>query len=279
MGERYALLAEDLLAVTDNSALDATSQQILNGLLRNSQLRGLSADQMACRAEGVLNSVKGEYLPLSILCSKKFAHSLEFSGDDRDVLDINQVIHVKFPGGDYSDISFPTNGNVIESWNLFDGGNILPEQVLCDQFTHAKSIYVYDRYFGRSSLRSITSALSAAGAAIRGLIDSRIEIAIGRGDGGLTEATIANNLAPLFTSQNNIKIFKSQKIPGGAHIHDRYIQVNQNCTFTFTAGIGCFFDGPDGLNRGSLITRSDLFISRSKFSIRRADGSILDMFR
>jgi hypothetical protein len=270
---RYGVLADELLDVLARTDLSPTQTTILSGMVGARQLRGFSSTELTCSVMGALVDRRIEYLPLSICVSRRFLAGSMLSQVDRDVFGKNDVNVHEFGSTDFVALIALTDERVLQSWTLNEGGTILPASLLALDVKSARSVVIYDKYFGVYALRVIEEVLAAARAGGSAL-DIDVLILCGRGPArGLTEGAVRAALEPHLIAPGKLVICKSSRPTGSAlDMHDRYIQIDQRVTFEFSAGIGMFYEWNGTSNRAGSIKKSDIVDAYSAADVIRDDN-------
>lgn len=276
--KNYALLAEEILEITEVPHRTSTHFGILSGLIKSKQIRGLTTDEIVCRKVGELNNIRDDYLSLTVTCDRNFIHNIQIDDEDIETFDLNQVTVRHADNVNLNDFVISDPGNVIRNWSLEDGGTMRPAEIFLGALNSAVSIKVYDRFFNSKALDVLVDLIEDFVSHNQLKANFNIEIGVGQGNLGVDEPLVRERLGKLFVSVDRISVFRTSRKPGFPYTHDRYMQVNANRTYVLSAGFAAFVEAQGGRNRASSIFEADIINSRTVVTVEaigREDFTIL----
>lgn len=270
---RYGLLIDELNEILALEDLSPTQSDIISGMLSTRQIRPFKTSELVCSVDGGLADRRNDYLLLSICFSRKFLAADSVSPNDLHTFARNGVSVISYHEADFVRLIADTTDRVVGNWTLADGGTFQPAPILSEEFSQARRITVYDKYFGRAALRVLNEVMSSASVK-RGKLDLELIILCGNGPkGGLSEGDVRNALSAFLLDPTRVLVCKSRRPASNVmDTHDRYIQVDQRVTFEFSAGVGMFYEGAGGVNRSGSIRMSEIFDSYSVADVERQDS-------
>lgn len=235
---------------------------ILTGLVSQKQVDVAVDRDLRCQPEGAPTYWHESLLRLAICFGRALFTLVDPGCHDRRVFARNLVDVVCGETEAVSWIIRKTKGSrVLAHWILHDGGAQRPRDIIGSSLISAEEIVLFDRYFRQWSVDTLTDALDFARTQRGSPLRRRLTLFLGepgnRGDRGYVDyGAIAGLLTPYLASARQVGIEKVQSVRGKRMLHDRFMQIDSSCTFIFSAGIGCFFEGGGaqrGVNRSSHI--------------------------
>lgn len=271
---RFALLPEDFsnLVSTDMGA-SSTYAQVLTGLIQARVITAIKRDDMVKGINANLVSVNPDYVELALMCSRHFVHFSELTThDESEFVRFGVTTHhgnnIKY---DKIQNSFKTN--VVKSWNLVDGGVEKISSHALDNLSYIGSVKIYDRFFNSQSLDVLVQLFSAY-SALFGKFPGGLSIYVGRGLLGLTVANIASALSS-HIDLSKLLVSRCEKVdPTKLHIHDRFMQFDNDYTFEFTAGLACYVEN-NGSNRSSTVYLRSIVSDYTEFEVKDQSNSVV----
>ena len=272
---QFMLLHDELVnLLTQMTNPASTEAQVLAGLLNARKLSSVQRSDMKKNLNTSLSELKSEYIELSLMCGKNFVHWPPLCSQDaaeflRFGISTHHANSIR-----YDEIVNRHKTNVISSWSLVDGGVSKMSDHVAEHLNYISEIKIYDRYFGMSSLASLTDLFSSY-SPLFGPFPGRINIYVGRGLlDGLNTQHIQNTLAA-HIDVNGLTISTSNKIaPAQTQAHDRLLQLDNDSTFEFTAGLGCYVEN-GGKNRASTVLHRSILRDYSEFQIKDDQGKVV----
>lgn len=264
---KYGVHPSELTQLLDGQQNSATPEQrFLSGLLQTKQV-------FACQTNGNRNianyqsaALSSDRIERALSCNRIFLHNLNLSDSDIQELEKHGIKHNTNDRCDYLDLLGRKNERIVSSWSLKDGNNEKLSDHALMYLEYAQHIKIYDRYFTAHSLQSLEELISSANQAF-GSINFQISIYCGAGPKGIEKNDIVNTLSSLLPNANQIHVAETDKIqPHLLHLHDRHMQIDDDYTFDFTSGIGCYCEMA-GTNRASTVNLKHLHPEYEKFEI------------
>lgn len=268
---RYGVLASELAELLSDDNLAPSEHSILSGMLADSRLKGFSVNQVQCRTNGSLTSIDSAYLPLGVCCSHKFFHNLQISNEDKKIFENNDVEVKSIKSIDFETVISSTHSNVASVTTLEDGGGVIPVDAIGKQFSGASKVVILDRYFNTNSLRVLTELVDSAHAR-HGLLSGELLVLMGQANAGVSPQTVEAAVRQYYVDPLSVKASRSNKTATASlHVHDRIMQLDDSVSFTFSAGLGCFYEWNGVSNRAAQIIEIDLFSEHKVARVIRED--------
>lgn len=257
---RFGILEAELLELLssiDNPASSAS--QILSGLLNARKLTAIKASDMKKGLAPQMTSMKSEYIELSLMCGKHFVHWQEICENDVTEFSKYGIKTHHASNIRYDEINQKLRSNVMNSWTLSDGGSDDITQHVLEHLHFIGTVKIYDRYFNRLSLDTLLKLFSTYHGSF-GLFPGRIDIYMGEKFGkAVTKSDVISELSQ-FVDGSKLSIMKCTKcLTSSAHVHDRWLQLDNEITFEFSAGLSCYYDN-NGQNRASTVFQRSVVV-------------------
>ncbi|WJH42126.1 hypothetical protein N7E02_18325 [Aliirhizobium terrae] len=269
---QYALLAEELLAIVQEDVdPSSTKGQLLTGLLRDQLLVPVPSAALTKNLNPRFTAAKPEYVELALKCSKHFVYKRELPQSD-----LAEFTRFGITAHNYNNIGYQVilgqyKSNVVRDWSLTEGGNSRLSDHCLEYVHHVGRVQVYDRYFGRDALSSITELFSAYSSAF-GAFTGHVKIYVGAGLKDHLAAADVNNALGQHIDISKLLIARSNKVAtSSSHAHDRYIQFDEDYTLEFSAGLGCYY-ASSGHNRSSTVYLKNVVINYASLDIEDEHG-------
>ncbi|WFU07881.1 hypothetical protein QA646_11180 [Rhizobium sp. CB3090] len=270
---RYMLLpnefGEILNTVTNPSS---TEGQILSGLINARVINAVNSSDMTKNIKANLVDIDPKYIELSLMCGKHFVHFIEITQKNASEFLKYDITTHHADNINYTDILGEHKTNVIKSWNLVDGDTQCISDHALKYLNHIASIKIYDRYFTPHALKALETLFSKY-AGIFGKFPGSLSIYLGAGpSGGLSIPGITGVMSS-WVDASKLRILTSSRV-GNLFVHDRVMQLDNDYTFEFTAGLNCYFEN-GGKNRTSTVHLRSIVADYTEFEIKDQSGNII----
>jgi|GEM_PF-5621590 len=255
------LLDSDYTRLRQTINSDSAST-ILTGLISSQNLVTKNIEDMQCNPIGSLEDWNTELLTLGICCGRAILSSNAPTNRDNETFSRNQVECIIDDKNIVDWIILRHRKNrLLDQWTLVDGERTQPGSILRADFSTARKVTIYDRFFDHKSLDVIIESIAAAASLIGSPLNLNINIILGSRNNKPRERPIVASyirhlLGNNLTAASSISIEKVAKAPAGERqLHDRFIQIDNSYSYIFSAGISCFYEFAGRTNRNSTIYR------------------------
>jgi hypothetical protein len=251
-----------------HSVFNETEATILTALFSTLGFKTVKMSDLKCSPIGNLLDWQVDLLPLSICIDKTLFCSTPPTARDASIFQKNNVVTLHSEDDILNYMLRKLRGiRIVDHEVLQDHGSVLPTTFLGPDFYTAQEVIIYDRYFNGASLQTLISLLKASRTRRGSLpaIDLTVfhgELMDPRDHCYIDHSKLRTIIAPYIAPGSSLKIHRIKKgTNSDLFLHDRFMQVDNQYTFVFSAGIGCYFEGkrPNARNRSAQIYKIAVF--------------------
>lgn len=256
---RYALRSEEILELI-NANFEASSSmgQLLTGLLRDKRLIAVNKEDLNKNIHVALTSVHPDYIQLALKCNAKFIHKVHINTGDLAQFIKYGIDVITYNNIQYGNLFGNARSNVVRDWTLVDGGSDKLSDHALEYIQYAQSIKIYDRFFKPASLDALSDLFGAYRTSF-GKHEANVSIYVGKQlRDGLTAPQVLSELSRHLNPAKIVVSTCDRVNAANTHVHDRFLQIDNDYTFEFTAGLSGYTENNGANRHGTVYLRSVL---------------------
>lgn len=272
---RFAIMADEYAKLlSEIGSASSTAARLLTGLLRTKSIIGVSPAEMTKGITANLETGRPEHVELALMCGRHFVHYTNLT--ERDLAEFGRfgILTHSHNNIQYEKIFEKRTTNVVRTWSLVDGGNECLSGHALEYLNYISHVKIYDRYFGRAALDALKELFSAH-SSLFGVFNGRITIYFGR---QLCDNLVKNDVFAALSAHVNVatlNVLACDKVSrSNLHVHDRVMQLDNDYTVEFTAGINSYYEN-SGKNRAGSVHLRSVLSDYAEFELKDETGSIV----
>jgi len=272
---RFAILADEYSKLINDIGNPAsTAAQLLTGLLRTKSIVAISQADLTKGISATLRVGRSEHVELALMCGKHFVHFTDLPDSDvKEFMRFGVLTH-SHNNIQYGKIYQNHITNVVRTWSLTDGGSEYLSAHALEHLHYIGHVKIYDRYFGRAALSALKELFSAYDSRF-GKFDGRISLYFGHQlCDSLTKTIISTELSAHINTAKLDILSCSRVNSSNLHVHDRVMQLDNDHTFEFTAGLNSYHEN-SGKNRASSVHLRSVVSDYAQFQLKDQNGAIV----